>query len=478
MKVRRAILACWLAASAVARADSHTGAAWAVRFNKPDQNTMLGKIWPEEYAIRDAFLARINALGSNDWGCLATFTFSGNTAESGAAGPILAAMSNALARGAKLAFVADNGVNTTSNYWPGVSLNSLAARPGNALQLSRAPSDSGIMHNKTGVFWYRARTQAWVLTGSWNYTGGASAQQWNVLAEIQNNALGGAYSNEMREMLSGRFHAHAGKSHAHDGTTYRIAGTWKAGWVRFGPYPDGSVGGNNALTDIVGEIDKATNMIVFALNKLTRMEVANALIRACDRGVLVNGTIPKSDRTATNDASHAAWQALSAASNYATANRAYLYDAYASAARTNNDSGEYDLVHTKYMVIDPNGSAPMTIHGSANWTAQALAYTNMNDENVLFLPHAGMARAFVEQFNAMTDGVVPSCRIRTGGASTAQIGYWLPFTSRYEVVHTTNVFDLGGWTNRTALLPTGRGTNSILVTRGGERLFYRIRAVP
>ena len=80
-----------------------------------------------------------------------------------AAGPVLAAVSNALARGAKIGFVVDNGVDVTSNYWPGVSLAGLASRPGNALELSRAPADSGIMHHKVGVFWYRAAGQAWVL---------------------------------------------------------------------------------------------------------------------------------------------------------------------------------------------------------------------------------------------------------------------------------------------------------------------------
>ena len=462
-----------------ARGDSYTGATWAVRFNLPDQRTQLGSVWRDEYAIRDAYLARIDALGSNDWGCLATYTFSGGSAEAGAAGPVLAAMSNALARGAKLGFVADNGVNAASNYWPGCSLNGLAGRPGNALQLSRAPSDSGIMHDKVGVFWYRARTQAWVLSGSWNFTGGASAQQWNVLAEIQNNALGGAYSNEMREMLSGRFHAHAGKSHAHDGTGFRTAGMWRPGWVRFGPYPDGTYGGNNALTDIVEEIDKATNRIVFALNKLTRPDVASALIRACDRGVSVNGTIPKSDRAAADDDSYEMYQMLLQPTNYATGNRALLYDAYASAGRTNFDAGESDLTHTKYMVVDPDGANAMVIHGSANWTAQALVYTNSNDENVMFLPHGEMARAFVAQFNAMTDGVVPWCALRTSGAAgTARLTYWLPFTSRYEVVHTTNVLDAGTWTNRERLLTAARGTNTLSVTRGAERRFYRIRAVP
>ena len=126
--------AAWIGA---ARADTYAGAAWAVHFNRPDQTTSAASIGSDEFVLRDALLARIDALASGDWACLATYTFSGNTAAGGAAGPILAAMSNALARGARLAFVADNGVDVTSNYWPGVSLAGLAARPDHALELSR-----------------------------------------------------------------------------------------------------------------------------------------------------------------------------------------------------------------------------------------------------------------------------------------------------------------------------------------------------
>lgn len=463
-----------------ARADSRTGTAWAVRFNRPDQNTFPSTARAEEYVIREAFLARLAALQSNDWGCLATYTFSGASSNTGAAGPILAAMSNALARGAKLGFVADDGVNTASNWWPGTSLAGLAARPGNALELARAPSDAGLMHDKLGVFWSAAATQAWVLSGSWNFTGGASTYQWNILVELQDNALGAACSNELREMLSGRFHADPAKSHAHDGARFRLAGTDRDGWVRFAPYPDGAPGGSNALTDIVAAIDGATDRIVFALNKLTRPDVAAALIRACDRGVAVHGTIPKSDRATTNDDSWAMWTMLGEPTNYATANRAWLYDAYATAERTAYDAGETDLTHTKYLVIDPEGPAPLVIHGSANWTEAALVDTGLNDENVLFLPHGEIARAFAAQFDAMTDGTVPRCVPGGGGTGAlARLDVWLPDARTYELVHTTNLLaGLAAWTNRTQGLPAGRGFQALALTNEAERRFFRVRSAP
>ncbi len=477
MWIRRALCIGWSVASIVAaRADSYSGTTWVVRFNRPDQTTTLTSIGKDEYVIREAYLSRINALQSQDWACLAAFTFSGNSEGAGAAGPVLLAMSNALSRGAKLAFVADKGVNITSNFGTGISLTGLSTRAGTRLELRRAPNDSGIMHDKIGVFWYRAQTQAWVLTGSWNFTGGASSQQWNILAEIQNNTLATAYSNEMRQMLNGHFHASATKSHVPDGARFRLPDSDRDGWVRFAPYPDKTYGGSNALTDIVAAIDAATNTIVFALNKLTRPDVVNALIRACNRGVKVNGTIPKSDRATATDDSYAMYQMLIQPTNYATANRALMYDAYSSTLWTNKDAEQTDLTHTKYMAIDPYGSRALVIHGSPNWTDAALVDDSSNDENLLFVPNEKFARAFVAQFNAMTDGVIPWCQLRsTGSTATARCSYWLPYTNQYALIETTNLFNTNSWITVVTNLKTERGTNSVLIPRNNTRGFYRIQ---
>ena len=458
---------------AAAWADTITGSDWIVRFNLPDQTTSPTTIGPDEFVIRDAFLARLDKLKANDWACLTTYTFSGNTAAVGAAGPILAAMSNALARGANLNFVVDYGVDVTSNFWPGVSLASLAARPGKALTVSRAPADSGIMHNKIGLFWSAATQTGWVLSGSWNFTGGASSQQWNILTEIQNKALFAAYSNEVRELLSGRFHGSKDKSHAHDGAQFRLAGATRDGWVRFGPYPDGKYGGNNALTDITNAIDVAQQEIFFTLNKLNRPHVAEALIRACDRGVIVHGVIPLSDRSTPSHVSYDLVQTLLNPANYATRNRVRMYAAYYNAAQTRYDGGSRDLVHAKYMVIDPRGPNPLVIHGSANWTASALVLTSSNDENIQFLPEPGLAGAFLAHFATVTDGFKPWGAWRKQGASL-WLDYWLPTAEAYSLFSAPEV--AGPWTNWVATLPVQRGTNTWeLLDRTAPRQFFRIQ---
>ena len=472
-----AAMLCGATLAGAARADTFTGADWSVHFNRPDQTSSVASIGSDEFVIRDALLARIDALANGDWAGLATYTFSGNSAAVGAAGPILAAVSNALARGAKIGFAVDNGVNVTSNYWPGVSLASLAARPGNALELARAPADGGIMHDKIGVFWNKTAGKGWVLAGSWNFTGGASSQQWNILTEIQNNALGAAYSNEMRELLSGRFHSNTNKSHAHDKTAFRLADMAPGanGWVRFSPYPDGKYGGNNALTDITNAIDAAQEEIFFGLNKLTRPNVAEALIRACNRGVVVHGTIPKSDRSQEGQDSYEMYQMLVNPTNYATRNRVRMYDAYYDAARTRRDNNNRDLTHAKYMVIDPRGAHPLVIQGSANWTASALVLTSSNDENVQFLPHRGVAEAFLAQFAAMTDGLRPWCALRPEGAAV-WLDYWLPENSAHDLVSTDDL--MAPWTNVVQSLPAARGTNAVALPPAAGARFYRIGRGP
>ena len=408
-----------------AGAGSVTGADWVVRFNLPDQTTSPKTIGPDEFVIRDAWLGRIDALKKGDWACLSTYTFSGPSESVGAAGPILFAVSNALARGAGVGFVAGNSVDVTSNYWPGCSLQKLASRKTNPLKLSRAPS-GGIMHDKLGVFHYASKRERWVLSGSWNYTGGASSQQWNILTEIRNDALATAVSNELSQMLSGVFHANAAKSHAPDGTRFRLAGAAADSWVRFAPYPEGSYGGNNALRDITNAIAHATNSIFFSLNKLTRADVVDQLIAACNRGVEVRGVIPKSDRLVASDDSYAMYTNLLRSSAYKTGNRVRLYDAYYAADRASHDNNNRDLVHTKYMLVDPDGSSPVVIHGSANWTASALVSTSQNDENVLFLSHPGIAAAFLAQFAAETDGMNPALLDMGVGNGRLSLTYWLP----------------------------------------------------
>lgn len=400
---------------AAASADSFTGGAWTVYFNLPDQN-YSSTTDPVEWAIRDALLDRIDALQNSHKAALATYTFSAGTT----AGLILNAISAALARGAAVSFVTDPGVDTSYLYDGTNSLSILAARPVNPLVLVQDDSvDYPVMHHKLGLFDYGGSNRQ-VFAASWNFTTAASSVQWNIALLARNSALYSIYTNEMRELLAGRFHDHVTKSHAHDGMTFRLDPGDAESWVRFGPYPE-SYGGNNAARDITNAIAQAQDQIVFTLNKFTLDSIARQLMAAADRGVRIHGVMPKSDTATTNDASHSIYTNLLHAPNYATTSRVHMLTAYAKADYSAVDTGHVDLIHAKYMVIDPFGENPMLIHGSANWTATALVYTNGNDENVMFIRNAKAARAFYSHFKRVT------------GAFRDQPDFWCELSSPREV---------------------------------------------
>jgi phosphatidylserine/phosphatidylglycerophosphate/cardiolipin synthase-like enzyme len=435
-------------------ATSITGAGWNVYYSLPDQGVSEN---PGEFDIRDALLGRIDALQSNDQATLATYTFSA----AGTAGKILVSISNALLRGASVRFVADYNINTNDTFY-GTSLGALAARPGNSLVLVKATNSSGIMHDKIGLFSYGG-TNRWVFAGSWNFTSAASYQQWNIMLEVHNNdVLYAAYSNEMAQLLAGHFHYDPAKSHAQDGAVFHLAGSWSNGWVRFAPYPDGRDGGNNAQTDITNVIGRARQEIVFALNTLTRPLIRDALVDAADRGVSIHGVIPKSDMSSTSDPSYAVYTYLTNGTHYATTNIVHFVTPYSKADGSALDTAEPDLVHEKYMIVDPWMDHPTLIHGSANWTDAALVSTNSNDENILFVRHREIARMFYSQFKRMTgmwqDRDDFWCDLtRTNGS--LRMDLWTTDTNRYTLQCTGNltsswtgaVGSFSGWVGRTVL---------------------------
>ena len=389
---RLAALALFAIALA-ARGVSITGADWIVHFNLPDTNNFA--VAADEFTLRDALVARISALQAGQRACLATYTWTGSNLTSGAAGPIVSAMQAALDRGVSLAMAVDGGVDLTLRAGGSNTLAGLAARPTNALQLVQDDSASGIMHDKVGLFEYG--TSRWVIAGSWNFTQAACTFQWNAMVELRNDAACAAYSNEFVELLAGRFHDHTNKSHAHDGSTFRLAASWTNDFVRFAPYPSSAAGGSNALTDVTNAIGRASSQIVFAINQLTRLQVATSLVHACNRGVEVAGVLALSDATNT-PYDFPVYQMLTNVSSYATTNTVHLFTAFTTALGTNRDDGYPDLIHAKWMAIDPFGARPVAIIGSANWTDAALSSDNSNDENLLFLHDGGIARALYAHF--------------------------------------------------------------------------------
>ncbi|MBC8206632.1 MAG: lamin tail domain-containing protein [Kiritimatiellales bacterium] len=423
-----------------------TSTPWNVFYNLPYQSNS-GSDYPGQFVIRDVLTDRIDALQNGDSAILSTFTFS---AEYGA-GTIMNAMSDALDRGALISFVADGDISLGTVYGGTNSLLDLSTRTVNPLMLSVDGSTSGIMHDKLGLFDYGGSNQ-WVFIASWNFTLAASADQWNIALEARSPSLYSIYISEAAELLAGRFHDDPAKSHAHDGSTFSLDGSWGTNFVRFAPYPDDTPGGNNAETDIINLIDQAQSNIVFALNKFNRPLIRDALISAANRGADIKGVMPRSD-TDPGGVSDDVYNALT---NYVE-----FLPAYAEADYSVLDGGESDLIHAKYMVIDPQSTNAVVIHGSANWTAEALVNDNDNDENTVILRHNGIAEAFYDHFQRITgtgaysegNSTIVSWdfadgdQIADGGiaANAAQTVIRVPAPSSYT--YTADALSCNGWSS-------------------------------
>ena len=134
------------------------------------------------------------------------------------------------------------------------------------------------------------------------------------------------------------------------------------------------------------------------------------------------------------------------------------------------------MLHAKYMVIDPWGASPLVIQGSANWTATALvmaAGKTANDEDIQFLPHAGIAQAFAAQFGAMTDGLLPLVEeFRKGTGGKWSVGYWHPPGSGWRL-ETSGALGAGEAWKKAADVPGAR-TGRVSVAESGDMGFFRL----
>ena len=386
-----------LAWAGTAQAQIVTGTDWVVAYNLPSQTDDAAL--DGEFAVRDLLIAQIDRLAEGNQATLATFTLSGNSLTTGGAAPLLQAVSRALDRGATVQFIVDSRVDRNREFQPGLSLNRLARRRTNPMGLFGSPR-SVLMHNKTGLFDFGA-DEKWVFIGSGNFTGAAHTRQWNVATLIRNRDLFDAVESDMAEKRAGRFGAK--KSREHDRVRFRLDGSWEESWVRFAPYPGASGGRNSAEAEIRRLIYDAEEQILFAMHRFNRWSLRQALVAAANRGVRVTGVIPESDRgRSPNAISRQTARQLVRAAQFTSTNHVVLVPARASATGTEWDSGQLDLVHAKYAIIDPDGERPIVVHGPANWTASGLSAPDGNDETTLFLCHRGIAQAFLEQFRRMT----------------------------------------------------------------------------
>jgi len=224
-------------------------------------------------------------------------------------------------------------------------------------------------------------------------------------------------------------------------------------------------------------LDAAQDEVVFALNHITLFEIRNALVAAADRGVRVTGSMPESS-TGSDGISEDVYNYLTTPGNYATSNVVHFVPVCVDATHSALDDGaEADLLHAKYMLIDPLTDTPTLIHGSANFTFSAMLSTEFNDENVVIIRHQEIARMFYAHFKRMNGHWQDRddfwwARSPEGAPPAFQL--WLTDTNRFIVQASDDL--TSAWSNN---LTTVGGTvgpvTPALPATPGHRVFRAVR---
>jgi hypothetical protein len=144
------------------------------------------------------------------------------------------------------------------------------------------------------------------------------------------------------------------------------------------------------MAQVIAEVEAAQTSIDFAIFFFTEDALADALIAAHQRGVVIRGL----------------WDALGAG-NASSDDEALC--AAGIPVKIEETAGK---MHHKLMVLDAAGSDPTVIAGSLNWTAAADA---RNSENTVIVHDGATAQTLAAGFQALWAGMaVAPCAPETG----------------------------------------------------------------
>jgi phosphatidylserine/phosphatidylglycerophosphate/cardiolipin synthase-like enzyme len=213
-----------------------------------------------------------------------------------------------------------------------------------------------LMHDKYAVI--DGRT---VWTGSTNWSDNDLTHNHNNALVFDSPEVAAVYAHDFDQMFGGAF----GEAKTASPTTaLTYAGNPLE--VYFSPQ-------DNALDQVVAEVDAAQSSIDFAIFFFTDDRLRDALLAAKARGVVVRGLFDE----------------LGAA-NASSDDEALC--AGGIAVKIEQTTGK---LHHKLMVLDAGGANPRVVSGSLNWTAAGDA---RNSENIVILHGAETARAYRDAF--------------------------------------------------------------------------------
>ncbi len=233
-----------------------------------------------------------------------------------------------------------------------------------------------IMHDKFMIVDGR-----FVFCGTANWSQSDLIQNSNNGMVMDSPAIAADFTQEFEQMFGGRFGNN--KVEIDNGRTYQVGDTNVEVW--FSPNED-------AMGRILEVVKAAEEELHFTIFAFTKDQIGSEFVRLHESGVFVSGVIDQS-QLHSNGQYHEAYR---------------LIGAGIPVRMDGNDNstlpGDYQAgggrLHSKTMVIDPNGANPTIITGSFNWSSSA---TQSNDEYLVVLRGPRVAEAYSQYFDYLWD---------------------------------------------------------------------------
>jgi phosphatidylserine/phosphatidylglycerophosphate/cardiolipin synthase-like enzyme len=287
---------------------------------------------------------------------------------------ILKALLSAKKRGIQLRFVGDIEEANSSAYKE-------ILKSGVEYSLGNL---NGIQHNK-----FLLIDEIFLFTGTGNFTEQGFLYNDNNFILIKDKKIAKHYTFEFEQMFNGSY----GKSKV----PFRLKNTFKLDNIKiniyFSPYD-----GENAINAMINSIDKAEESIYYMIYAFTHDEMASALIRAVNRGVVVKGI---HDSGFLSGTSAEAFRLHSSAfdNKYGfDINGPYVFRDGNENKIEINKSYHGGKLHCKTLIIDPNSDRAVAYTGSFNWSGNAI---NSNDENLIEIRSKTVAQSLIRQWRKM-----------------------------------------------------------------------------
>ena len=218
-------------------------------------------------------------------------------------------------------------------------------------------SDGAITHDKVMII-----DSEYVWTGSTNFTYSGYFLNNNNVLIIQSRDVALAYYDDFSQMFEGYFH--------NDKSSNGVENIDVAdGYVEVWFTPEDSP--RQMLLD---KVNNARESIYFCIYAFTLEDLANAIISAKERGVDVKGIF---DEGSASDPFSKYDMLLDAGVDVQIDPCPYAF-------------------HHKFMVIDKDGTEPIVITGSGNWS---ISGTSSNDENFIVIHSSSVAESYYNEFS-------------------------------------------------------------------------------